>query len=81
MFAVGPDSAGADPGPICYGRGGQEPTITDANVVSLPNESGGGESSCASFMLVAILPMPSSRSDGIHDTVLMLEFDSHGAPS
>jgi N-methylhydantoinase A len=33
MIAVGPDSAGADPGPICYGRGGQEPTITDANVV------------------------------------------------
>jgi N-methylhydantoinase A len=30
---VGPQSAGADPGPICYRRGGQEPTITDANVV------------------------------------------------
>ncbi len=30
---VGPQSAGADPGPICYGRGGTEPTITDANVV------------------------------------------------
>lgn len=33
MILVGPDSTGADPGPICYGRGGQEPTITDANVV------------------------------------------------
>ncbi|MFM9848328.1 MAG: hydantoinase/oxoprolinase family protein [Hyphomicrobiaceae bacterium] len=33
MIVVGPDSAGADPGPICYGRGGTEPTITDANVV------------------------------------------------
>src|SRR5262245_22457079 len=33
MIVVGPDSAGADPGPICYGRGGSEPTITDANVV------------------------------------------------
>jgi N-methylhydantoinase A len=33
MIVVGPDSAGADPGPICYGRGGREPTITDANVV------------------------------------------------
>ncbi|MEM9355881.1 MAG: hydantoinase/oxoprolinase family protein [Pseudomonadota bacterium] len=33
MIAVGPDSAGADPGPICYGRGGTQPTITDANVV------------------------------------------------
>jgi N-methylhydantoinase A len=30
---VGPVSAGADPGPVCYGRGGMEPTITDANVV------------------------------------------------
>jgi N-methylhydantoinase A len=30
---VGPMSAGADPGPACYGRGGTEPTVTDANVV------------------------------------------------
>lgn len=30
---VGPHSAGADPGPACYGRGGREPTVTDANVV------------------------------------------------
>jgi N-methylhydantoinase A len=30
---VGPESAGADPGPICYGRGGIAPTVTDANVV------------------------------------------------
>ncbi len=29
---VGPDSAGAEPGPACYGRGGQEPTVTDADV-------------------------------------------------
>jgi N-methylhydantoinase A len=30
---VGPQSAGADPGPACYGRGGAEPTVTDANLV------------------------------------------------
>jgi len=30
---VGPQSSGADPGPICYGAGGTEPTVTDANVV------------------------------------------------
>jgi len=30
---VGPASAGAEPGPACYGRGGAEPTVTDANVV------------------------------------------------
>src|SRR4029453_6223879 len=29
----GPRSAGADPGPACYGRGGIEPTVTDANVM------------------------------------------------
>lgn len=30
---VGPDSAGSEPGPVCYGRGGVEPTVTDANLV------------------------------------------------
>ncbi len=30
---VGPESAGADPGPVCYGKGGTEPTVTDANLV------------------------------------------------
>ncbi|MFQ5488335.1 MAG: hydantoinase/oxoprolinase family protein [Gammaproteobacteria bacterium] len=33
MLQVGPASAGADPGPACYGRGGQRPTVTDANLV------------------------------------------------
>jgi N-methylhydantoinase A len=33
MLRVGPESAGARPGPICYGQGGGEPTITDANLV------------------------------------------------
>lgn len=32
-FDVGPQSAGAVPGPACYGRGGAEPTVTDANVL------------------------------------------------
>src|SRR5204863_1306682 len=30
---AGPRSAGADPGPACYGRGGEEPTVTDANLL------------------------------------------------
>jgi N-methylhydantoinase A len=30
---VGPESAGADPGPVCYGMGGSEPTVTDCNLV------------------------------------------------
>lgn len=38
---VGPQSAGADPGPACYGRGGTQPTITDAHVAlgRLPSET------------------------------------------
>jgi N-methylhydantoinase A/oxoprolinase/acetone carboxylase beta subunit len=33
-LAVGPESAGAEPGPACYGRGGERPTVTDANLVA-----------------------------------------------
>ncbi|MGY1827074.1 hydantoinase/oxoprolinase family protein [Blastococcus sp. SYSU DS0541] len=42
---VGPQSAGADPGPASYGRGGVDPTVTDANVVLgyLPTTLAGGE--------------------------------------
>ena len=42
---VGPQSAGADPGPAAYGKGGKEPTVTDANVVLgyLPSDLAGGE--------------------------------------
>ena len=42
LLRVGPESAGASPGPACYGKGGIEPTVTDAHVVlgRLSNESG-----------------------------------------
>ena len=33
LLNVGPQSAGADPGPVCYGKGGTEPTVSDANLV------------------------------------------------
>ncbi|MBV9577565.1 MAG: hydantoinase/oxoprolinase family protein [Chloroflexi bacterium] len=33
LLKVGPDSAGADPGPVCYGRGGSQPTVTDADLL------------------------------------------------
>ena len=33
LLKVGPESAGAEPGPVCYGRGGTEPTVTDADLV------------------------------------------------
>lgn len=45
LIRVGPDSAGAEPGPICYGRGGTLPTITDANLILgylNPNSFNGG---------------------------------------
>ncbi len=45
QLKVGPQSAGADPGPICYGKGGTRPTVTDAAVVlgRLPSALVGGE--------------------------------------
>jgi N-methylhydantoinase A/oxoprolinase/acetone carboxylase beta subunit len=33
LLQVGPESAGAEPGPACYGRGGEDPTVTDADLV------------------------------------------------
>src|SRR5262245_32673084 len=44
-LSVGPRSAGADPGPVCYGRGGTEPTVTDAHLVlgRIPPALLGGE--------------------------------------
>jgi N-methylhydantoinase A len=41
---VGPESAGAEPGPACYGRGGTKPTVTDANLLlgRLPSTLAGG---------------------------------------
>ena len=41
LLQVGPESAGADPGPACYGQGGATPTVTDANLV-LPDAFLGG---------------------------------------
>lgn len=44
LVKVGPQSAGAEPGPVCYGIGGARPTVTDANLVLgyLPEELAGG---------------------------------------
>jgi N-methylhydantoinase A len=46
LLRVGPASAGADPGPACYGKGGADPTVTDANLVLgyiPPRSLAGGE--------------------------------------
>jgi N-methylhydantoinase A len=52
---VGPRSAGADPGPACYGRGGEDPTVTDANVLlgRLPPEG----------LLGGALPLDRARAE------------------
>lgn len=58
---VGPESAGADPGPACYGRGGDRPTVTDANLLlgRLPARLAGGvelDVDAAERVLVGIDP-------------------------
>ncbi len=50
ILRVGPQSAGAVPGPVCYGQGGQTPTVTDANLILgrlIPSQFLGGKSSRA----------------------------------
>ena len=44
---VGPQSAGSTPGPVCYGRGGTEPTVTDANLVLGPARRPTGSSAAS----------------------------------
>ena len=64
---VGPRSAGADPGPLCYGRGGVEPTVTDAHLVlgRIPPHLLAGE-----------LPLdPSAARDGLTDLGAKLGLD------
>ncbi|GAA1140113.1 hydantoinase/oxoprolinase family protein [Ornithinicoccus hortensis] len=77
---VGPQSAGAVPGPASYGHGGTEPTVTDADVVLgyLPQELAGGEISldveAAHAAVKAIgdatgLPSVQAAAEGIYDIV------------
>src|SRR4051812_23979344 len=77
---VGPQSAGADPGPAAYGKGGTAPTVTDANVVLgyLPPSLAGGEISLdADAARAAVAPIaeaiglgsPEAAAAGIVDIV------------
>ncbi|MGW4523363.1 hydantoinase/oxoprolinase family protein [Amycolatopsis sp. NPDC004378] len=77
---VGPQSAGAAPGPAAYGRGGAEPTVTDANVVLgyLPESLAGGEialdrdaarHAVGSIALAMGLPDAEAAAAGIVDIV------------
>jgi N-methylhydantoinase A len=77
---VGPRSAGADPGPAAYGKGGTEPTVTDANVVlgNLPAALAGGEitldvaaarAAVGTIAEAMGLPSPEAAAAGIVDIV------------
>jgi N-methylhydantoinase A len=61
LLKVGPQSAGADPGPVCYGQGGTEVTVTDANValqILNPNRLLGGDMTLdANAARAALVPL------------------------
>ena len=59
---VGPQSAGAEPGPACYGRGGEEPTVTDANLVL-------GRSSPESFLAGRLALDADKALQAVHDRI------------
>jgi N-methylhydantoinase A len=69
---VGPRSAGAEPGPACYGRGGSEPTVTDANLLlgrlSADSELAGGVPLDAQKAEAAVRELGDSLSLGLLET-------------
>ncbi|WP_456373850.1 hydantoinase/oxoprolinase family protein [Thiolapillus sp.] len=70
MLRVGPESAGADPGPVCYGRGGSRPTVTDANLLLgrlLPSAFLGGQ---MSLNVEAAREAMSSLAEAMHSSVM-----------
>ena len=72
LLKVGPASAGADPGPACYGRGGGQPTVTDANLVlgRLPARGllAGEMRLDASLARAAIAPIADRLGSGVERT-------------
>ncbi|MFW6185010.1 MAG: hydantoinase/oxoprolinase family protein, partial [Chloroflexota bacterium] len=67
-FRVGPRSAGAMPGPVCYGQGGSEPTVTDANVVL-------GRLDAAYFLGGEMTIYPEKAREAIQELADRLELD------
>ncbi|HEY7358355.1 MAG TPA: hydantoinase/oxoprolinase family protein, partial [Ktedonobacterales bacterium] len=70
---VGPQSAGADPGPACYGKGNQEPTVTDANLLLgrlNPGQLAGGTVSISRELAEAALSRAAERLPGFDSTRL-----------
>ena len=74
LLHVGPQSAGADPGPACYGRGGGEPTVSDANLIlgRLPAEGflGGGMSLEMDAAREAMAPVAAALGLGVEEAAL-----------
>jgi N-methylhydantoinase A len=76
MLVVGPQSAGARPGPACYGRGGTEPTVTDANVVlgriAADNFLGGSMKLDAPAAREAVASLAAQLGMGVEQTALAI---------
>jgi N-methylhydantoinase A len=81
LLQVGPQSAGADPGPVCYGRGGREPTVTDADLMlgyldpdyflggSMPLDKAGAEAAIRARVADPLGVAPLEAAFGIHDLI------------
>ncbi|EWY37757.1 hypothetical protein N825_09255 [Skermanella stibiiresistens SB22] len=76
MLVVGPESAGANPGPACYGKGGVKPTVTDANVVlgriSAGNFLGGAMALDAAAARAAVAPIAEALGLGVEEAALAI---------
>jgi N-methylhydantoinase A len=76
MLVVGPESAGANPGPACYGRGGSLPTVTDANVVlgriSAQNFLGGAMSLDAEAARKAVATIAAALKVSVEEAALAI---------
>ena len=76
MLVVGPESAGASPGPACYGRGGSLPRVTDANVVlgriSASNFLGGSMALDAKAARDAVAPIAKTLGCSAEDAALAI---------
>jgi N-methylhydantoinase A len=82
LLKVGPRSAGAEPGPIAYGRGGAEPTVTDAGIVLgyidpaafldglMPLDGAAAEEGVATQVAAPLLMTPQAAAVGIFDVLL-----------
>ncbi|MFP5320247.1 MAG: hydantoinase/oxoprolinase family protein [Acidimicrobiia bacterium] len=70
-LVVGPASAGADPGPACYGRGGTSPTVTDANLVAgrIPAEASFGSLRLDRAAALSALEAAGVDADGVLQVV------------